>query len=488
MDTTINVDKIKIAKTVLEVLKDAQKDIDNTGLYPTHNESFVNRGYLRDLFKTAIENLSQEQQSEPAAKSSALDEFHDGRAFEQMVEKAEVIDAPAAPAPPLAETGQCRCPVTKLTKRNDGQFQCEACGKLWLDPRYPAPAEPGLNEAARKLGVKTWYFDRHYGLLRIGEDESGQWWHIDIQDHDDIPEKVESGYAKRYRGSPDPALSAAATTAEPEHPWKMEADASRAKNDAELDAILGDPARAVDIGPVTAKPRPAVERPAWAPADATHGFVDGTGCQEVYRPNKESPSGYEFYCNDDESWDEGMSESWEKKLGEPGIHPLLPAAPAPPLAETGSLCYPPIAQPLLSDEALRTVEATYKQRKSPAEPPPAGARGGKTRGEQVYYKLKIDNAYSLPPHQVTIDALNYELKAEYERGRAAALADAEKRGAKIEKAAQTMMGNLKRIDDADGTWMLDRDKALPRQHYANLDRLAAALAQPEAGGREQENE
>jgi hypothetical protein len=103
-----------------------------------------------------------------------------------------------------------------------------------------------------------------------------------------------------------------------------------------------------------------------------------------------------------------------------------PAAPAPPLAETGHDFTNSRGADLCDLCGQRRHAHAYPTLSAPAEPPPAPpatAGEGKTRGEQVYYKLKIDNAYSLPTHQVTIDALNVELKTEYERGYAAAQAE-----------------------------------------------------------------
>jgi hypothetical protein len=283
-----------------------------------------------------------------------------------------------------------------------------------------------------------------------------------------------------------------------------------------------------------------VERPAWAPADATHIHEEG---DEVYRYNPESPRGYDYRTEKSPEWHKGYTRD---RMTSDATLPLAPVAPAPPLAETGhdftnsrgadlcDLCgqrrhahaYPALSAPaepppagarvtvdeatggvklpgglvfrLYDDDpshvamalnamlgaAVRTALADAEKRgaekwvsvseRLPDEDMPvlvayahatycpeigmlhdgkwfvpaaetelnithwhdlpplpaaalaqpvAGADAGGTRGEQVYYKLKLDNACSLPPHQVTIDALNVELKTEYERGYAAAQAE-----------------------------------------------------------------
>jgi hypothetical protein len=169
-----------------------------------------------------------------------------------------------------------------------------------------------------------------------------------------------------------------------------------------------------------AEPRPAVERPAWAPADATHIHEEG---DEVYRYNPESPRGYDYRTEKSPEWHKGYTRD---RMTSDATLPLAPVAPAPPLAETGHDFTNSRGADLCDLCGQRRHAHAYPTLSAPAEPPPAPpatAGEGKTRGEQVYYKLKIDNAYSLPTHQVTIDALNVELKTEYERGYAAAQAE-----------------------------------------------------------------
>jgi hypothetical protein len=246
-----------------------------------------------------------------------------------------------------------------------------------------------------------------------------------------------------------------------------------------------------------AEPRPAVERPAWAPADATHIHEEG---DEVYRYNPESPRGYDYRTEKSPEWHKGYTRD---RMTSDATLPLAPVAPAPPLAETGHDFTNSRGADLCDLCGQRRHAHAYPTLSAPAEPPPAPpatAGEGKRHNESgypVWIEHHDDNDWLLiegkrvlkQPFGLDIDkmVLRIHRAIDHERAAAAtaALADAEKRGAEIEKAARTMMGNLKRIDDADGTWMLDRDKALPREHYANLDRLATALAQPVAGAREE---
>jgi hypothetical protein len=78
-----------------------------------------------------------------------------------------------------------------------------------------------------------------------------------------------------------------------------------------------------------AEPRPAVERPAWAPADATHIHEEG---DEVYRYNPESPRGYDYRTEKSPEWHKGYTRD---RMTSDATLPLAPVAPAPPLAETG---------------------------------------------------------------------------------------------------------------------------------------------------------
>jgi predicted Zn-ribbon and HTH transcriptional regulator len=214
--------------------------------------------------------------------------------------------------------------------------------------------------------------------------------------------------------------------------------------------------------PAAAEPRPAVERPAWAPADATH-----TSGSVVYRQHGHR-NPWIVSGDTGAGWQDGHL-SWQELLARPNVHPLASAAPAPPLAETlnEAARYQALVRldgkkwewvvlefdaaglgdrVAISEDRYDTKEEAEaelsrlrKAFSAPAEPPPAVARGERKTWFDELKEVRDGEwgALSLPVLAklnelvMRVAAFSDQIEKSTQKfdNHVAALADAEKRGA-----------------------------------------------------------